>query len=308
MLSNLKQLKKSDVLFGSLQFLAACVVVSWFFYLPAPGYAIAVTALLAAFMSVHEKMRTWQKVRWILLLGAFIVIEFKAIKQDRNESIHERSEERRQENKRFSDLLTQANKNFAETTGKADRLREEQKTAFNSVLKRERGILETDRAQFQETQNQLTGANSYAHVVPVTELDVNDLHSAVLAVLLRGKYLISNVSVNCSDIPINGQNLKSRLLSILNHETHNDNFGFISPVSGSFLTYRPALATYKINSFEFSISARNGNWGETLDIMHNDVTARWVFRERVTTSGETPGGPGKILLDQDWEPIARSPQ
>ena len=53
-------------------------------YLPAlPGFAVAVIAVLAAAMSVHPDMQPWQKFVWLLFIGAFLITELRAIRQDR---------------------------------------------------------------------------------------------------------------------------------------------------------------------------------------------------------------------------------
>ncbi|MGA2652154.1 MAG: hypothetical protein ABSF28_16600 [Terracidiphilus sp.] len=52
-------------------------------HVPLPGFAVAVVAGIAALMSVHPDLRPWQKFIYLLLIGAFIVIEFRAIRSDR---------------------------------------------------------------------------------------------------------------------------------------------------------------------------------------------------------------------------------
>src|SRR5271155_3481453 len=53
--------------------------------LPVPGWAIGILALLAAVMSLHTSMGKWHKAIWILLMGLFLLIEFRAIAKDRND-------------------------------------------------------------------------------------------------------------------------------------------------------------------------------------------------------------------------------
>jgi hypothetical protein len=54
--------------------------------LPVPGYAIGVLAVAAAVMSLHSDMKLGHRVVWILLLGAFLRLEIRAISKDRHDS------------------------------------------------------------------------------------------------------------------------------------------------------------------------------------------------------------------------------
>lgn len=47
---------------------------------------MAILACVAAAMSVHGDMRKWQKVLWMLLIGALLVVELRAISHDRAET------------------------------------------------------------------------------------------------------------------------------------------------------------------------------------------------------------------------------
>lgn len=59
-------------------------VVCWFWFsLPAPGWAVAILAGVAAAMSIHGDMRPWQKVSWMVHIGNLLVIELRAISKDR---------------------------------------------------------------------------------------------------------------------------------------------------------------------------------------------------------------------------------
>jgi hypothetical protein len=68
-----------------LEFSCIPLVIWWIPYthLPAPGWAVAFIAGAAAAMSVHDEMRGWQKGIWLLIIGAFLITELRAISKDR---------------------------------------------------------------------------------------------------------------------------------------------------------------------------------------------------------------------------------
>jgi hypothetical protein len=73
--------------FSLVQLGAVAWAVVWWRSLPVPGYAIGVLAVLAAVMSVHIEvgMAWWQKALWMLLMGGFLFLEFRAIEKDRRD-------------------------------------------------------------------------------------------------------------------------------------------------------------------------------------------------------------------------------
>jgi len=72
--------------FVALQLAAIPMAILWWRHLPPPGYAVAVIAILAALMSIHGDIKPWQKAAWMLLMGAFLIIEFDAIAKDRQDN------------------------------------------------------------------------------------------------------------------------------------------------------------------------------------------------------------------------------
>jgi hypothetical protein len=93
------------------QFIAAVFVFRWIGYahLPWAGVAVAGVAGLAAIMSIHPDLRPWQKVIYILLIGAFLVTEFRAIRKDRLDSIQAALTQE----ERFKDLRDSQSKLFS---------------------------------------------------------------------------------------------------------------------------------------------------------------------------------------------------
>jgi hypothetical protein len=55
-------------------------------HLPSPGWAVAFIAVAAAAMSVHDEMLGWQKGIWLLIIGAFLITELRAISKDHIQS------------------------------------------------------------------------------------------------------------------------------------------------------------------------------------------------------------------------------
>lgn len=72
-------------IFLSLELLCIPLVLWWIPYshLPEPGWAVAFIAGAAAAMSVHDEMKGWQKCIWLLVIGAFLITELRAIHKDR---------------------------------------------------------------------------------------------------------------------------------------------------------------------------------------------------------------------------------
>ena len=62
----------------------------WYCHSLPPGYAIGVLAVLAAAMSIHleAKMQWWEKSIWMLLMGAFLILELRAISAQ--EEVHKK--------------------------------------------------------------------------------------------------------------------------------------------------------------------------------------------------------------------------
>jgi hypothetical protein len=50
------------------------------------GYAIALIAVVAAVVSIQGEMAGWQKALWMLIIAAFLWVEFRAINNDRIEN------------------------------------------------------------------------------------------------------------------------------------------------------------------------------------------------------------------------------
>lgn len=81
-------------------------------HVPLPGYAVAAIAVLAAVMSVHPDIRPWQKFVWLLLIGAFLVTEFRAIRKDRDIAERQALNDRAAQNLAFQVIRDAENTHF----------------------------------------------------------------------------------------------------------------------------------------------------------------------------------------------------
>jgi hypothetical protein len=89
-----------------LQMVAVVVVVGWYKHLPPTGYAIGALAVVAAAMSIHIEsgLNWWQKTLWMLIIAAFLLVEFRAIDKDRADFAREEACRRKEERESFQQI------------------------------------------------------------------------------------------------------------------------------------------------------------------------------------------------------------
>ena len=105
----LRQFLRQHSFFLLVQCVAAFCALYWWKWvlLPSPGYSVAVLAVLAAIMSLHQGMKPWQQAIWLLLIGGFLWIEFRAIDKDRTINDVVQANARWEERYSFGELLNQ---------------------------------------------------------------------------------------------------------------------------------------------------------------------------------------------------------
>jgi len=84
-------------------------------HLPPSGWAVAFIALAAAAMSVHNDMKGWQKGIWMLIIGAFLVTELRAINKDRHDSERQVNLDRQNQYTAFEGIRAAQNSEFTVT-------------------------------------------------------------------------------------------------------------------------------------------------------------------------------------------------
>ena len=136
-----------NVLIFSLQLLLFAPAVLWIRYarLPAPGWSIAVLAIAAALISIHDKVTGPQKAIWLLLTAFFLVDELRAIAKDRWASAEQQRLSRQEEQKKFLNLLRQEKQDkFSVITN--------QENAFSTLAKQQQESFRTTLIEFLKTE------------------------------------------------------------------------------------------------------------------------------------------------------------
>ncbi len=98
------RLRMQDFLFLCLQFIIAVVILVFLRFLPPPGWAVAVMAAAAVFISLQGDMRGWQKAFWMVLICALLLVELRSISADRTQSDKRASDDRQMQYEEFQKI------------------------------------------------------------------------------------------------------------------------------------------------------------------------------------------------------------
>ena len=141
--------------------------MQWF---PPPGVAVAVVALLAAAMSIHNHMRGSHKAVWMILMGAFLSLEMVAIVHERKVQAEQQKTALREEREQFARIGKELENSISTS-----------QTEFNETMLRSDRLLKS-----------VTGGDSYAVLLPYTPYQGKELP---LFVENRGPNTLSGVTV-----------------------------------------------------------------------------------------------------------------
>lgn len=263
MLDRLRGHMRRHWFFNLVQVIAVATMLYWWRHLPATGYAIGVLAVIAAVMSVHGEMRPWQKVIWMLLVGAFLFLEFRAINKDRADFAKAEADRVAKEHQQFQTIAV----GVKETIANSDR-------QFAATMSR-----------FNETLNTLTGDGSYCYFT------FN--FGGTPALVHRGKYTLYDLHANFLDAK---QGFIYGTEWLLGSPMTIGDFadGSARHISG---LHKPSNlnSTDQLNLTIF-FGARNGFWRE--DYRGRYVGAQWVEAIRVfkQSSSTAPFWPKYVLI------------
>jgi hypothetical protein len=130
-----------------LLYVSICVLVYWNWPSPTPlppGYAVTALAVAAAVMTVLGEMKGKEKVAWIGVLFAFLVLELNSIKVERKAQEDIQKEARAEQLRHFGEI----GKGIQQSIADSDR-------NFNAAMGKTNQVLEN-----------ITGGDSFAYVSP----------------------------------------------------------------------------------------------------------------------------------------------
>jgi membrane protein implicated in regulation of membrane protease activity len=93
-----------------------CLVAYHFWrHLPVPGWSVALIAFVAAAMSVHQAMDSWQKILWMVIIAVLLIVELRAISNDREASQQQALQDRKNQDESFKKVRDAQDKDFSAT-------------------------------------------------------------------------------------------------------------------------------------------------------------------------------------------------
>lgn len=176
--------------------IAFVFLIAWwtpYSHLPAPGWAVAFIAGAAAAMSVHDEMKGWQKGLWLLIIGAFLVIETRAISKDRWDSQVQASEDRKKQEAGFEIIRSAQDTDFKAT---ADGL----KNAYLLSQQQFAATMQKSETIFGETKS--VNALSMKNLIAITGGQDRPYFDLSYDGNMPGRYYLS--LTNMSDHPYRG--------------------------------------------------------------------------------------------------------
>src|SRR3990172_385969 len=118
----------------------------WFIHVPPPGYAVAILGVVAIAMAVNESMHPGEKVVWMIIVFALLIVELRAIDKDRQENQRQQSEILAEETRNFKAIIEGSEKNFR------DILTNQQESHISTM----RVLVDSQRKQGIEFEKMLT--------------------------------------------------------------------------------------------------------------------------------------------------------
>ncbi len=223
-------------------------------------------------------MRPFQKVFWLLLIGAFLFSEFRAIDKDRAISDFEQGLIRLQERGQLNNILQQSQLQFKETL-------DQQKQHFDATMQKE-----------QINADEITGGNSFVVVFPDFTPKI-DTFPLIIAVCQTCGYSVFDAYIYFqSDLMSNDNG------TLFYHDTINQNVGY-----NSKFTISPSRT--QESQFRITVVARNKPTKEILKVRFNAHSGRWECSWHIERTEKNPHynpttkmAEGLVVRDlQDWD-------
>jgi hypothetical protein len=215
-------------------------------------------------MSVHADMRPWQKGAWILLMGAFLILEFRAIDKDR-----------------------------ADNETKQTALRKEERKSFQSVLQQNQQQFSTTMNGTKENINNITGGDSFCFLDVFYPNDPGPYWTA----FQRGGYPLYEVEARVVDVNKFDKLIAGNSAANISIATSGSNtilkINNLSPKQAHAGRGPLSLDASGHQKFDVYFMARNGFWTELLRLQRQHD--KWYEAKRVLRIDD---GKERIIFEQ----------
>lgn len=257
---------------SGLYWQAAFVLVGWGFWELWPsitgrpievGFAIGALGFAAVVMTVRaDRLTKAERVVWVLIGFAFFVAEVHVIDEDHIQQDREhRVEMQKQETE------------FEQTMREFSRTNNDEGKHFGELLNREDGIFRGMRKNSRDTEDALSGGNSFA-VVLAMWVGRSDFP---LLVSVAGKNTLYDVSIEIQEGPIDDQYMVTHMKEYLEGKLRNSyHFPAISTTYTQPLGKEIHPDPAKVNEYHFWVWSRNKPTTEVLRIKFDPKTKNWV--------------------------------
>lgn len=273
--------------FFAVKLLFCAGAIWWLRFVPTPGKAGIIIAVVAAFMSLQTDMRPWQKAAWFLLIAAFVAVEFKSIDKEKLGHDREQAAARAQQTRNFSEIAN----GIEQTIQESQRQSNERQQEFNATMNSMKGLW-----------SQTTGGNSYIYfdisfVGGPIEIEIPGVHKGEMVSncfpKFVGSYPLHNVFV--AVFGPGGWRPSIDYGNIFPKEIGR-------PRQGIELTFLPDKPKRRFNLW---INTSNGSYSQ--DILFLKVGDKWLWASHFYKYGlkkpirvwAVPGFP-KEQLNADW--------
>ena len=281
-----------------LALVAGYIVISSLHNLPhAPvGTFIGLLAFVAAVVTIWPPVSPWAKAAWLLVFGAFLVLEISTLYGQRAEDLESDRIKTRQEDNRFAGILADSQR------------------AFEATMRQMAGIARLSKENIDE----LIGSDSFCYV-DILAFPEGGLSSGVMYTTLTtfGIHPLSNVEVRFYDDDARDRIHKSQGYTLYNLLAGSERFSYsyltagtsLSPLSSEVWTNTETFKNYSVE-----VSAKNGSFFELLQIRRDGsrleraimVSARYSDGRKGLVYGYIPPDfAADLLKDVRWSWMAK---
>jgi hypothetical protein len=257
-------------------------------HLPLPGWAVAFMAIAAAAMSVHDDMKPWQKGVWMLIIGAFLITELRAINKDRAESNAQALRDRLAQETAFGAVRRAQDIDFAATAGALSKSIELSDQNFHTTMTQTDKLLLSSNKTAQiaaravdaaaQSVEAVTGGKSYPRMLLSTYRDSSgkvDLTRFYLAAEIEGAKFVGSYRYEVVQLGPESESDPDQEWSCRGHKADNevllsDDTGPMQPLGPPTLIPLPfAPRSAGITRYRITMEAKNGRYTQCLDVRRN---------------------------------------